>query len=58
MAQTLRYGDKDNVDKLLLLIEKIISDTDIYILNCNMDISAAEAAVSAVDSEYPDKSMC
>ena len=32
--------------------------TDIYILNCNMDISAAEAAVSAVDSEYPDKSMC
>lgn len=52
MAQTLRYGDKNNVDRLLFLIEKLISDTDIYILNCNMDISAAETALSAVDSGY------
>ena len=58
MAQTLRYCDRDNVSKLLLIVEKIISSSDIYILKCNMDISAAETAVSAIDSEYPHKSMC
>lgn len=42
LAQTQRKPDRDIMEKLLLVLDKILSRVSVYKLCCNMDIYAAE----------------
>lgn len=48
-AQTLRYQNKENVEKLLYFMEKIVLKIPIYTLHCNMDISSVKTSLSVID---------
>ena len=54
LSQTLRYEDEKSVTNLLDFIDKILRTINIYILECNMELSAVETSLSAIDKNYTD----
>ena len=49
LTQMYTTKNKDDMQKLLAIIEKIIVTAPVFKLKCNMDISAAQTALSAVE---------
>lgn len=49
LTQMYTTKNKDDMQKILAIIEKIIVTAPVFRLKCNMDISAAETALSAVE---------
>lgn len=48
LAQTQRKPDRDIMEKLLAVLDKILSRVSVYKLCCNMDISAAELSFNTM----------
>ena len=48
LNQTLRFSDETRTDKLLFLIDKMLSEVKIYALGCNMDKEAAEVSYNGM----------
>ncbi len=44
LSQTVRPSKEEEMDKVLATLDKIVRDTPVYKLACNMDISAAKVA--------------
>lgn len=44
LSQTVRPSKEEEMDKVLTTLDKIVSETPVYKLACNMDISAARVA--------------
>ncbi len=42
LAQTMRSGEIESMDKVLFVMDKILTGVNIYRLCCNMDVSAAQ----------------
>lgn len=51
MNQTVRPNDERRMEKLLSLLDRLISVQPIYKLHCNMDIEAAEVAYNAMKGD-------
>ena len=49
LSQMYTTRNKNDMQKLLAIIEKIIVTAPVFKLKCNMDISAAETALKAVE---------
>lgn len=48
LQQTYRPGDPVQMAKTLALVDKLADRTELYLLGCNMDISAAETAYNGM----------
>jgi HPr kinase len=48
VQQAYRPENREKIIKLLSLIDKLINNISLYVLGCNMDISAAETAYNAM----------
>lgn len=51
LSQTLRHISKDEMDMLLLLMDKLLRSVGVYMLECNMDISAAKLSYETMSGE-------
>ncbi len=54
MEQTLRRLTKVNMEKMLTLLDKLLSSITVYRLECNMDISAAKLSFETMSGEKFD----
>ena len=48
LNQTLRFSDETRTDKLLSLIDKMLSEVKIYALGCNMETEAANVSYNGM----------
>ena len=55
LTQTQRKSDRDIMEKLLGVLDKILSSVNVYKLKCNMDISAAELSYNTMKSGGNDE---
>ncbi len=51
LAQTLRPSELDKMDKLLSLVDKLLSSVELYRLGCNMSLEAAELSYKTMSGE-------
>ena len=51
LEQTIRRLSYDNMDKMLSVLDKILSSITVYSLECNMDISAAVLSYETMSGE-------
>lgn len=51
LEATVVPKNKENMEKLLLLYDGLFSSVDLFLLNCNTDISAAETAYAAANGK-------
>jgi hypothetical protein len=51
LTQTLRRFPKERMDKMLTLLDKLLSNVGVYKLCCNMDISAAKLSYETMSGE-------
>lgn len=51
LAQTLRPKNGEAFDKLLCLIDKLVAKTQLYRLQCNVDVSSAELSYKVMSGE-------
>ncbi len=54
LEQTLRSSDIEFMDKLLFVMDKLLTHVSVYKLYCNMDISAARLAYETMSSTEDD----
>ena len=54
LTQTLRNFPKERLDKMLTLLDKLLSQVGVYKLCCNMDISAAKLSYETMSGEKLD----
>lgn len=50
LTQTLRYQGQEQIKNLFNIIEKIMLNVPVYTLKCNMDISAVETVMGAIEN--------
>lgn len=51
LNQTARPKESSRMDKLLKIVDKLITDVPVYRLSCNMDLEAAEVSYNGMTKE-------